>query len=214
MSPWSRTSETNRQLIPSSALRRRADTRRELRWYRDLIALFGAIFFMKGAIGMPQEDYIVYLRKMVGDKKVILNATAVIITNDKNEVLLEKRSDNKKWGLPGGLLELEESIRTCAVREVKEELGVDIRLTGFIGVFNNPMMRWRENDEARVIAHTFTGEITGGEPTVNDHESLDIGYFSKDDLPEIHSPDNKAAIEAFYENKRNLIEGVTFDERS
>ena len=161
---------------------------------------------------MPEEDYIVYLRNMVGNKKIILNATAVIITNDDNHVLLEKRTDNKQWGLPGGLLELDEPILDCAVREVKEELGVDVRLTGFVGVFNNPMMRWREKDEARVIAHIFTGEIVKGTPKVNDHESLDIGYFPEDDLPEIHSPDNEAAIKAYYQNQRHLIEGVTFNE--
>ncbi|HOP57129.1 MAG TPA: NUDIX domain-containing protein [Bacillota bacterium] len=158
------------------------------------------------------DNYIKYLRNMVGDNKVILCACSVVIVNEKNEVLLEKRSDNHLWGLPGGLMELEESIEECAIREVYEETFLKIRLTRFLGIFNNPMMRWREHDEARVIAFAFAAKIVGGSLRVNDHESLEMQYFSKDKLPRIHSVDNYETINAYYAGKEALVEGKEYHE--
>jgi ADP-ribose pyrophosphatase YjhB (NUDIX family) len=161
---------------------------------------------------MEQTSYIKYLRDMVKDNKVILCATAVVVVNEDNHVLLQKRSDNKKWGLPGGLLEMDESIIDCAIREVKEETNLDIAITRFLGVFNNPQMRWKEKDEARVIAFALVGKVIGGELKINDEESLEYRYFSYEAVPEVHAPDNQEAIRAYFEGKRHLIEGVGFDE--
>lgn len=124
-------------------------------------------------------SYIGYLRNMIGDKLVILNATAVVIVNEHNEVLLQKRSDNLMWGLPGGLLELNESIEEGAIREVKEETNLDIRIKRFIGVFKNPLMVWHETDKAEVYAYGFLGEVIGGSLMINDDESLELKYFKR-----------------------------------
>ena len=90
-----------------------------------------------------EESYIKKIRSLVKDEFIMVNATAIVIVNDKNEILLQKRSDSGLWGLPGGLLELNESIASGAIREVKEETNLDIRIKRFIGVFVNPFMRWR-----------------------------------------------------------------------
>ena len=97
-----------------------------------------------------KESYIKKMRQLVGNEYLMVNATAVVIVNENNEVLLQKRTDNNLWGLPGGLLELRESISEGALREVKEETNLDVKLTKFIGIFNNPFMRWREHDYAQV----------------------------------------------------------------
>jgi len=155
-------------------------------------------------------SYITFLRDLVGDRKIILNATSVVIVNEKNEVLLQHRSDNHLWGLPGGLLELDESIAECAIREVKEETNLDVELSRFLGVFNNPLMRWRETDEARVIAFAFSAKVVGGSLRVNDSESLELAYFPFDQLPQIHSVDNLAAIKAYYKEPQVTVEGVKY----
>lgn len=159
---------------------------------------------------MDNINYITYLRKMVGDSMVVLNAANVIIVNEKNEVLLQQRSDSLLWGLPGGLMELEDSIETCAIREAKEEMGVDVELTDFIGIFTNPMMRWRINDRAKVICYCFLAKIVRGTVHVGDDESVGFGYFSKDNLPTIHAVDNYDAIQAYFAGRRNVIEGRSF----
>lgn len=51
---------------------------------------------------MMTEDYISYIRSKVGHDKIFLNFSAGILTDDQGRLLLQKRSDNGKWGLPGG----------------------------------------------------------------------------------------------------------------
>ncbi|MFA7075363.1 MAG: NUDIX domain-containing protein [Candidatus Izemoplasmatales bacterium] len=158
-----------------------------------------------------EESYIKKIRSLVPDEFLMLNATAVIIVNDKNEVLLQKRSDNNLWGLPGGLLELDESITEGAIREVKEETNLDVVIKRFIGVFVNPFMRWKEKDSAKVYCFSFLAEIVGGTLKINDDESLELKYFGLENLPKIHSMDNIQVINAYYNNKFGLIEGELYD---
>lgn len=157
------------------------------------------------------KNYILYLREMVGDKKVLLTAACVVLSDREGRVLLQERADSGKWGLPGGLMELDEPIADCAIREVYEETGLNVRLVSFLGVFNNPLMRWRVSDEARVIAFAFTGEIVGGELSVHDDESKSFAWFSKDRLPVLHSVDTVEILNAFFEGKRHLVEGVSYE---
>ncbi|QWC00666.1 NUDIX domain-containing protein [Mycoplasmatota bacterium] len=156
-------------------------------------------------------SYIKDIRSKLGNDWVILNACAVVIINDKNQILLQKRSDNKLWGLPGGLMELHDSIESCAIREVKEETNLDVQLDKFIGIFNNPFMRWREKDYARIISYAFTGKIVGSEMKINDHESLELKYFDYTHLPMIHSIDTLQIIEAVYKENFQMIEGKRYD---
>ncbi len=157
------------------------------------------------------KNYIAYLREMTGDKKVILNATAVVIVNDKNEVLLQKRADNYLWGLPGGILEMDESIAEGAKREVKEETNLDIEIERFIGVFTNPLMVWHETDKAKVYTFAFLARSTGGLLRVNDDESLELKYFKEKDVPKLHSVDIRQIVKAYYENKYNLVEEIDYN---
>jgi len=148
---------------------------------------------------------------MVGDKKIILNSTAIVIPDKQNRILLQRRSDNGLWGLPGGLLEMDETIAEGALREVLEETNLKIKITNFIGIFVNRNMVWRNLDKATVYAFGFVGKVVGGNLKINDEESLELRYFNKDEIPLVHSIDNQKIIEAYYENRFNLIEGVNYD---
>lgn len=156
-------------------------------------------------------SYIKDIRGKLGNDWVILNAAAVVITNQKNQILLQKRRDNLLWGLPGGLMELEDSIRQCAIREVKEETNLDVELEAFIGVFSNPFMRWREADLAKIISYAFTGKVIGSDMKINDHESLELKYFDYEHLPQLHSIDTIEIIQAYYQNRYHLVEGKRYD---
>lgn len=160
---------------------------------------------------MESTSYIAFLRKKVGDEMIILNAANVVIANEKNEILLQQRSDSGLWGLPGGLMEIEDDIEGCARREAKEELGIDVELTGFLGIFTNPMMRWRVADKAKVICYSFTAKIIGGDLKISDDESMGFGYFSEANLPQIHAIDNSEAIRTYFAGKRNVIEGRLYE---
>ncbi|XFA99340.1 NUDIX domain-containing protein [Candidatus Izemoplasma sp. B36] len=157
------------------------------------------------------ESYIEYLRKMVGKNKVILNGSCVVITNKLNQVLLQKRVDDNGWGLPGGLLEFDETLEECAIREVKEETNLDIEIKKFIGVFLEKDFTWENKDVADVIGFGFYGEVIGGRLTINDNESLDLKYFDYHNLPNIKSSANLNTIIAYFENNLNTIEGRNYN---
>ncbi len=156
-------------------------------------------------------SYIKEIRSLVKDAFLILNATAIVIVDEQKRILLQKRSDNGLWGLPGGLLELDETIEEGAIREVFEETNLNVKIKRFLGVFCNPFMRWREKDLAKVYSFAFLAEVVSGELKVNDDESLAMEYFHYENLPEIHSIDNLEIIDAYYQNKECLVEGVFYN---
>ncbi len=73
-------------------------------------------------------------------------AAAVAILNEKKELLMLHRRDNKKWTLPGGTLEFGESMIDCALREVKEESGLSVEIKDIIGTYTDPNIRVAYSD--------------------------------------------------------------------
>ena len=95
-------------------------------------------------------------------------SAATIVLNDRKEILLIK-GPRRGWEMPGGQVEEGESLRDAAIRETKEESGIDIEITKFCGVFQNV---------GNSICNTlFLGKPIGGEPTTSS-ESLEVGFFS------------------------------------
>ena len=140
-------------------------------------------------------DYIHELRKLTGPRKLILNCGGVVIEKD-GKVLFQRRADNGKWGLIGGLVEMNETYAQAAVREAREETGLEVRLTGFLGIFHNHDMVWANGDAAHVISAMYTAEIVSGEPRI-DGESFELRFFGKDEFPELFAEDHIAALEAW-----------------
>ena len=116
-------------------------------------------------------DYIKEIRKDIGHKKIILNSAGVVIVKD-NKILLQRRKDNNKWGLIGGILELDETYLEAAIREVKEETGLDISIDYSLGIFHNHEMMWTSGDKAHIIGSYYVAHIVKGEPHI-DEESYE-----------------------------------------
>lgn len=72
-------------------------------------------------------------------------AAAVAIIDD-NRILMLRRSDNGKWTLPGGTMELNESLVDCAIREVQEETGLEVEVKDIIGTYTDPNIRIEYSD--------------------------------------------------------------------
>ena len=140
-------------------------------------------------------DYIHELRKLTGPRKLILNCGGVVIEKD-GKVLFQRRADNGKWGLIGGLVEMNETYAQAAVREAREETGLEVKLTGFLGIFHNHDMVWANGDAAHVISAMYTAEVVSGEPRI-DEESFELRFFGKDEFPELFAEDHIAALEAW-----------------
>ncbi|MGM0866509.1 MAG: NUDIX hydrolase [Bacillota bacterium] len=98
--------------------------------------------------------------------KHIISA-ATIVQNEKGEILLIK-GPRRGWEMPGGQVEEGESLKEAAIREKKEESGIDIEVVKFCGVFQNV---------SRSICNTlFLAKPVGGKPTTSS-ESLEVAFF-------------------------------------
>ena len=113
--------------------------------------------------------------------------TSGVIFNGSGEVLLQKRSDNGWWGLPGGGVDIGESVERCVVREVFEETGLHVTVKRLIGIYSDPkhysVMSYPGGDSVQYVSACFECEARTGELRISD-ESTDIGYFAVDSLPD------------------------------
>ncbi|GAA3709731.1 hypothetical protein GCM10022224_089060 [Nonomuraea antimicrobica] len=92
----------------------------------------------------------------------------VVVTNEASELLLIRRSDNGNWALPGGAIDLGESIPQAAIRETLEETGIICEITGLVGTYSDPrhVIHYTSNDEVRqefslvLAARATSGQLT------------------------------------------------------
>ena len=96
------------------------------------------------------QNYVKRIRRYLGSQKIILNCAGGIVEKD-GKILFQHRTDNDKWGLVGGLLELNETYLEAAIREIKEETGLDVKPKYFLGIFHNHNMVWGNGDKAHTI---------------------------------------------------------------
>ncbi|HSZ29330.1 MAG TPA: NUDIX domain-containing protein [Pseudonocardiaceae bacterium] len=96
----------------------------------------------------------------------IVPSVNVVITNDDGDLLLIRRSDNDNWAVPGGAVDLGESLSQAAVRETREESGIDCEITGLVGIYTDPkhLILYTSNAEVRQeFSVLLTARVTGGE---------------------------------------------------
>jgi 8-oxo-dGTP pyrophosphatase MutT (NUDIX family) len=108
----------------------------------------------------------------------------VVVSNPAGEVLLIRRSDNDNWAVPGGAIDLGESLVQAAVRETREETGIDCEITGLVGIYTYPrhVILYTSNGEARQeFSIVLTARATGGEPERSD-ESSEVRWVPRKDL--------------------------------
>jgi len=134
---------------------------------------------------MAMSDYVRDLRAKIGPDLLLLPGVAAVIVDPAGRVLLQRRSDDGQWGLPGGAIEPGEEPAEALVREVHEETALDVVPERIVGVYSGPEFRVRypNGDEAMIVSITFACRPMGGEPRVNDEESLEVRYFAPDALP-------------------------------
>ncbi|WP_424529235.1 NUDIX hydrolase [Sphaerisporangium viridialbum] len=106
----------------------------------------------------------------------------VVVTNDADEILMIRRSDNDNWAVPGGAIDLGESIPQAAVRETREETGIECEITGIVGTYSDPkhVILYTSNGEVRQeFSILLTARAVAGEPTPSD-ESREVRWVSRD----------------------------------
>lgn len=108
----------------------------------------------------------------------------VVVTNGAGDLLMIKRSDNDNWAIPGGAIDLGESMVDAAIRETQEETGIDCEITGIVGIYTDPkhVLLYTSNGEVRQeFSIVVTGRPLGGEPTPSS-ESTEVHWISREDV--------------------------------
>ena len=108
----------------------------------------------------------------------------VVVVNDQDQILLIRRSDNDNWAVPGGAIDLGESMTQAAVRETKEESGIDCEVIGLVGIYTDPkhVILYTSNGEARQeFSIVLTARPVGGEPAPSD-ESSEVRWVNRSEV--------------------------------
>ncbi len=158
---------------------------------------------------MADKNYVDWLRKKVGTEPVILNAANAIIADEKGDVLFMRRGDfaaSPVWGLPGGMLELEESAETAVRREVLEETGLEVMATEFLGTYtNNPIVSYPNGDQCKIILFVFVCTVASGTLQADGKESLELGFYNPKTPPPLFRPYIQNILDDFVAGKRGLL---------
>lgn len=134
---------------------------------------------------MPIPDYVRRMRAQIGNDLLVLVGAAAIVLNERNEVLLQLRSDNHMWGPPGGALEPGEEPAVAVVREVWEETGLIVDPVRLVGIYagDDMLFTYPNGDVVAITSITFSCKVVGGALRVDDDESLDLRWFAFEELP-------------------------------
>lgn len=144
---------------------------------------------------MSATGYIKMIRGLVGHTPIILNCAGGILLNEKNEVLLNLRTDTGNWSLPGGYLEYGESYAAAIIREFKEDSGLAVRIVRPLHLFDQGETAYPNGDVAQTIAMLFLVEATGGALSEADaSETVRLQYWPVSALPPLLNQQNADMI--------------------
>ena len=129
------------------------------------------------------------LRKYVGHEPLIGIGATTLVFNDKKELLLNLRSDTNTWGIPGGSMELYETIEETAIRELKEECGITADKLELVTVLSGKeyYFEYPNGDKMCTVIVLFKVLNYSGRIKVSDDESKQLKFFKLDALPNMES---------------------------
>ncbi len=143
--------------------------------------------------------YIENIRKLVGNTPLILASAGVILNDDKGRVLLSYRTDTTDWGLPGGYMELGETVQETAVRELQEEMGIDVKDLQLFNIFSGPDFyhTYPNGDKVYSVIVVYLSSQFGGKINVDHNEINTYQFFDLHSLPTTMTKTTKKILEAF-----------------
>jgi len=157
---------------------------------------------------MPISNYLRDLRNRIGHDLLILPSVTGILFDQDGRILLMRHGDTHDWVAPGGSIEPGETPADATVREMWEETGFEVSLKGIVGVFGGPefLVEYSNGDKCTYVMTLFECEVIGGKMQPNDPETLELRYFSKDELRKISlSPWARKILPLIFETKNRPI---------
>lgn len=120
---------------------------------------------------MPRREYL--HDRAAPPVNSIVPAVGVVARDDRGRLLLVRRRDAGTWALPGGAQEPGESVAGAAVREAAEETGLDVEVTGIVGVYSDPghVIAYDDGEVRQEFSVVLRARVTGGELSAGDDAS-------------------------------------------
>jgi len=133
---------------------------------------------------MPTPEFILALREKVGTEPLwLIGVTAIVL--DGERVLLARRADTGEWSTVSGIVEPGEHPAVTAVREVLEETGVTAEVERLAAVALTKPIVYPNGDRSQYTDLVFRCRYVSGTAVVADDESLEVGWFPLDGLPDL-----------------------------
>ncbi|MEV6232900.1 NUDIX domain-containing protein [Saccharopolyspora shandongensis] len=130
---------------------------------------------------MPKRDYYNDPGAPVANSIVV--AVAAFVQDDAGRVLMIRRTDNDQYAIPGGAQDVGETVAQAAVRETAEETGIDIAITGLIGVYSDPghVIAYDDGEVRQEFSLCFRARAIGGTPRTSS-ESKEVHWIAAADI--------------------------------
>lgn len=134
---------------------------------------------------MGMSAYMARLRDGVGHSLLLVPAAVACVRDEEGRILLLRRSDGEDlWGFPGGAMEPDERVADAVVREVREEIGLEVEPVELIGVYSAPefAFAYPNGDRVQPVTLFFECRVIGGDLRLDQEEVLGARYFGPDDV--------------------------------
>jgi len=139
----------------------------------------------------------------------LIPAASAIVTDERGQILLHRRSDNQLWALPGGTMEIGESIGQTVVREVQEETGLLVQPERIVGIYSNPkhVIEYADGEVRQEFSVCFTCRIVGGELRTSE-ESSELAFFTQQEIEQLNMHASiRLRIKHYLENRAQPVIG-------
>lgn len=134
---------------------------------------------------MPKKDY--YDDPAAPTANSLVVAVAAVVQDDQGHILMIERTDNGLWAIPGGAQDIGETTREAVVREVEEETGILVEVTGVTGIYSDPrhVIAYDDGEVRQEFSITFRARPLGGNVRTSS-ESKRVEWVSADRTPSLN----------------------------
>jgi len=140
--------------------------------------------------------YLRKIRELVNERRIFVPGVRAIVLNEAGDILFQRRTDYELWGLPGGSVELDETVLEALKREVAEETSLNVIDAEPMGVYCGPKQKFAypNGDQVQCFAIAFIVKKWEGNPRADHVEGSEVRFFALSQLPEKIVPIHRQTI--------------------
>jgi ADP-ribose pyrophosphatase YjhB (NUDIX family) len=133
---------------------------------------------------MPRVDY--FHNPSAPRANSLVVGSSAVVADDQGRILLQRRADSGNWALPGGAMDIGETLAESCIREVREETGFDVRVDRIVGIYSDPghVFAYDDGEVRQEFSICLACTITGGSLRVSS-ESTAVDFFPPAELPSL-----------------------------